>query len=99
MGTVKFFAAVIILAAMSFYGCYLYISGELEYLKIYVPAVDNLASYNEEIKLSVYGADDLEMFSRYFRRSRRLPDEYNMSRLIFIADRLLENKHIKINNK
>ena len=92
MGTVRFFAAVIILAAMSFYGCYLYISGELEYLKIYVPAVDNIASYNEEIKLSVYGADDLEMFSRHFRRSRRLPDDYNMSRLIFIADKLLENK-------
>lgn len=88
----KLFAAAVFLAAMSLYGGYLYICGELEYLKIYVPSVDNITSCNEEIKLSVFGAEGIEMYRRYYRRSKKLPESYDMSRLIFMTDRLIESR-------
>ena len=59
----KLITAVIILFVIQLTaGIILYVKSEIEYVKIFVPALDNISTYNDTIAFTVYGKDNLVMY-------------------------------------
>ncbi len=88
----RFFGIIITLIIFSLYGAYLYIVSEVEYLKTFVPEININTSKESEIKLVVYGGNGLEMYKEYFRRSKNIPDDYDMTKIIFLTDKIIKSK-------
>lgn len=95
----RFLSAVVIIVAMCVYGGYMYISSELEFLKTFVPQVDLPTVKNNEIMLVIFAADGLEMYKRYYLRSKKLPQDYDMTKLMFMADMIISGKGSHFDNK
>ena len=69
----KLTAAVIILFVIQLTaGIILYVKSEIEYVKIFVPALDNISTYNDTIAFTVYGKDNLVMYQKYYVRQEKL---------------------------
>lgn len=88
----RFFGIIITLIIFSLYGAYLYVVSEVEYLKTFVPEININTSKESEIKLVVYGDNGLEMYKEYFRRSKNIPDDYDMKKIIFLTDKIIKSK-------
>ncbi len=71
---------------------YFYVKAELEYLKIYVPSVDNLTSQPNEVYTAIYGKDNLLMYKKYYVKSELLPQSYDIEQLSVLVDMLVNSK-------
>lgn len=53
---------IILFVFQIFMGVALYIHSEIEYIKVFVPNIDNITNYNDTIAFTVYGQDNLVMY-------------------------------------
>lgn len=88
----RFLLIFISIFCLALYGGYSYLIAEIEYLKTFVPKINFNISKASEIKLVVYSGSGLEMYKEYFRRSKNIPDDYNMKKLIFLTDKIIKSK-------
>lgn len=86
-------AAALILALQLVFGIAAFLNYEMEYVKTFIPPVDNISAPVSMIALSVYGKDNLLMYRKYYKRSEKLPKDYNMEQLAPLADILLQDRY------
>ncbi len=74
-------------------GVLFYIKSELEYVKIFVPNLDNITVDNKSIAFTIYGKDNLVMYRKYYKHQESLKDDYNMALLMDMTDIIVQGSH------
>lgn len=90
----KVTAAVIILFVIQLTaGIILYLKSEIEYVKIFVPALDNISAYNDTIAFTIYGKNNLIMYQKYYIRQEKLRGDYNIAEIMPMVDIFLKERY------
>lgn len=85
-------SVVIIFVFQILIGLALYIKSEMEYIKIFVPTTNNIATYNDTIAFTIYGKDNFVMYKKYYVRQEKLRGDYDITKILPMVE-ILINEH------
>lgn len=87
---------IILFVFQIFMGVALYIHSEIEYIKVFVPNIDNITNYNDTIAFTVYGQDNLVMYKKYYVRQEKLHGDYDISTILPMVEILINERYNSI---
>ncbi len=74
-------------------GVLLFLKSEMEYIKVFIPGIDNLTVNNTNIAFTIYGKNNLVMYQKYFKHHELLPKDYNIDEILPMVDIILNRRH------